>query len=213
MLRLNFRERRGRNELVVDREEDAPEGPALVLSSRGKSTSREFDITARKKFKGEDAELFLSYVKSRTTGDLNNFGNVYDDLREPIFWESEYSLLPFDVPHRFLTWGLLRFPKDIIVVPGIEIRQGFPYTIFNEDWSVAGERNRGGRFPVLVSIDLRVTKGIRVLGKDVRVGFQLFNMTSHFNPRDVVANLASDEFGTFRNSRNISGGFKLQVGF
>ena len=108
---------------------------------------------------------------------------------------------------------MVRLPKDIIVVPGVEVRQGFPYTVFQEDYSVAGERNRGGRFPVFIAIDVRVTKGIRVLGRDVRIGFQLFNMTSHFNPRDVVANLASNDFGTFRNSRNISGGFKLQVGF
>ena len=213
MLRVNYRERRGRNELLVDREEDNPEGPALVLSSRGRSTSKEFDITFRKKFQAEDAELFFSYVKSRTSGDLNNFGEIYGDLREPIFWESEYSRLAFDVPHRFLTWGLVHLPKDIIVVPGVEIREGFPYTIFNEDYSVVGERNRGGRFPLFISIDLRVTKGFRVFGRDVRVGFQLFNMTSRFNPRDIVANLASDDFGTFRNSRQFSGGLKLQMGF
>jgi outer membrane receptor protein involved in Fe transport len=210
MLRVNYRERRGSNEFVVDRVEDSPEGPHLLLSSRGKSTAREFDVTARKSFPNE-GELFLSYVKSRSTGDLNDFSTVYYDLREPVLLDSEYSLQAFDVPHRVLVWGVLQFPKGITVVPGFEWRQGFPYTEYNEDWTVSGERNRGGRFPSVFSADLRVTKEISLLGRRVRVGFQLYNMTSHNNPRDVQSNLASPTFGEFSNSRGISGGLKFQI--
>jgi outer membrane receptor protein involved in Fe transport len=210
MLRVNFRERRGSNELVVDRVEESTQGPLLLLSSRGKSTAREFDVTARKRFPDE-GELFLSYVKSRSTGDLNDFGTTYYDLREPVLLDSEYSLQAFDVPHRILVWGVLQLPKGITVVPGFEWRQGFPYTNFNEDWTVSGERNRGGRFSSVFAVDLRVTKEISLLGKRLRVGFQLFNMTNHYNPRDVQSNRASPTFGEFSNSRGISGGLKFQI--
>jgi hypothetical protein len=155
--------------------------------------------------------LFLSYVKSRSTGELNDFGTIYHDLREPVLLDSEYSLQAFDVPHRILVWGVLQLPKGITVVPGFEWRQGFPYTNFNEDWTVSGERNRGGRFPSVFAVDLRVTKEISLLGKRLRVGFQLFNLTNHYNPRDVQSNRASPTFGEFSNSRGISGGLKFQI--
>jgi hypothetical protein len=210
MLRVNYRERRGTKEMVVDRVEESPEGPYLLLSSRGRSTAHEFDVTARKSFP-DGGELFLSYVKSRSTGDLNNFGNIYHDRREPVLLDSEYSLQAFDVPHRFLLWGVLQLPKAITIVPGFEWRQGFPYTIFNEDWTASGERNRGGRFPHVFAIDLRVTKAISLFGRRIRVGFQLFNLTDHFNPRDVQSNMASPSFGEFSNSRGISAGLKFQI--
>jgi hypothetical protein len=212
MLRINYRERRGSRELVVDRLPDTAQGPMLLLTSRGHSTNKEFDVTLRKSFPDE-GELFLSYAKSRTTGDLNNFGTLYRDLRDPLLLESEYSLQPFDVPHRFLLWGIIKLPMAITVVPGMEWRNGFPYTLFSEDYSVVGARSRGGRFPAFFSVDLRVTKEVTLFGRGVGVGFQLFNLTNHFNPRDVQSNLASPDFGQFTNSRGISASFKLQVGF
>jgi hypothetical protein len=99
------------------------------------------------------------------------------------------------------------------VSPGIEWRQGFPYTVFEEDYTVAGDRNRGGRFPAFFAADVRVMKQITLFGKKVGIGFELFNLTDHFNPRDVTTNRASARFGEFSNSRGISGGLKLQVQF
>jgi outer membrane receptor protein involved in Fe transport len=212
MLRVNYRERRGWSELVIDRLVGAQDAPTLLLSARGESKSTEFDITARKSFP-DDGELFVSYVKSRSLGDLNEFGTVYRDLRGPILLSSEYSLQAFDVPHRFLVWGVLQLPKKITVVPGFEWRQGFPYTLYNEDYTVSGERNRGGRFPWFLSVDLRVTKQISIFGRNVGVGFQIFNLTNHSNPRDFQNNLASPTFGEFSNSRRISGGLKFQITF
>jgi hypothetical protein len=110
-------------------------------------------------------------------------------------------------------WGVLELPWKLTVIPGFEWRQGFPYTLFTEDYSVLGERNRGGRFPSFLSIDLRVTKEIEVLSRTTRVGFQMYNMTNHFNPRDLQNNLASPNFGTFANSRRISVGLRLHVMF
>lgn len=212
MLRVNYRERRGSGETVVDRLVDGPGGPMLLLSSRGGSTSKEFDVTARWSFQ-DDGELFFSFSKIRTTADLNNFGTLYGNLREPILLANEESLLPFDVPERLLAWGVVHLPKGIVVVPAVEWRTGFPFTVFNENYTVAGERNRGGRFPDFLSADLRVTKEITVVGKRVQVGVQIFNLTGHFNPRDVQSNLASPSFGQFRNSIGFSTQLKLGITF
>jgi hypothetical protein len=56
-------------------------------------------------------------------------------------------------------------------------------------------------------------KEITVWGRQVGIGFQLYNFTNHFNPRDITTNLASPNFGLLANSRDISGSLKLQIGF
>ena len=64
----------------------------------------------------------------------------------------------------------------------------------NEKQDFVGPRNEGGRFPPLLTLDLLVTKGlkIRFRGKEYkgRAGFTVFNITNHWNPRDVQNNLA-----------------------
>ena len=76
-----------------------------------------------------------------------------------------------------------------------------------------GERNLGGRFPTFYSFDVRVMKQLRVWRKTFRIGFQVFNTTSHFNPRDVYSNVGSPFFGEFANSVPMSGGLRLGFDF
>jgi hypothetical protein len=154
-------------------------------------------------------EVFLAYSKSRSTGDLNNFGTLYQNLRNPLVFENEDSLFELDVPNRLLVWGTWTLPKDIEIGPGLEWRSGFPYTVLDDQYLPLGPRNRGGRFPSFFSLDVRVTKGVTIKGKRLRVGFQAFNLGSHFNPRDVVASLASPRFGEFLNSVDM--GISLRV--
>jgi len=208
-LRVNYRERRGSKEMIVDRVENGASG-AMLLSSRGKSLSRELDITLR--VKREKNELFLSYARARTTGDLNDFAALYQDLRTPLFLANESSLFRHDVPHRALFWGIWHVKGDITVSPGVEWRSGFPYSVLSEGYLPLGERNRGGRFPNFLSVDLRVMKGLTVKGRKIRVGFQIFNLASHYNPRDVVSNLASPRFGEFLNSVDMGFSFRFSLG-
>ena len=111
-----------------------------------------------------------------------------------------------------LLWGHVNLPWKLQVSPSLEWRRGFPYTVFNEDYSPASERNRGGRFPSFFSIDFRITRAVTLFGKPTRIGLQAFNLTDHFNPRDVQANLASSHFGEFANSVGFSIGPRFQVG-
>jgi hypothetical protein len=205
-VRVGYRERYGSDELVVDRIVEGDRG-ALRLSSEGESAHRELGVTFRVT-RGEN-ELFLAYSKSRSTGDLNNFGTLYQNLRYPLVFENEDSLFELDVPHRLLAWGVWTLPKDIEIGPGLEWRSGFPYTVLDDGYQPVGARNRGGRFPSFFSFDVRVTKGVTIKRKRIRVGFQVFNLGSHFNPRDVVASLLSPRFGEFLNSVDM--GISLRV--
>jgi hypothetical protein len=205
-LRVGYRQRYGQEELVVDRLIEGGRG-TLLLSSDGESFHRELGVTL--KVTRAKSELFIAYAKSRSTGDLNNFGTLYQNLRYPLVFENENSLFELDVPHRLLAWGVWTLPKDIEIGPGLEWRSGLPYTVLDEEYVPVGPRNRGGRFPSFFSFDVRVTKGVTIKGRRLRVGFQAFNLGSHLNPRDVVANLGSPRFGEFLNSVDM--GISLRV--
>jgi hypothetical protein len=56
----------------------------------------------------------------------------------------------------------------------------------------------------LFTSDLAVTKDVRLLARQrARVGVQLFNLTGHFNPRDVQNNVDSPAYGQFANSPGV----------
>ena len=146
-----------------------------------------------------------------TNGDLNDFGVMYDNLREPLVFENEKTFLPFEVPNRLLLWGVLSLPGGFTVTPGIEWRNGFPYTNYAEDYTVVGERN-AAEFPRFLSADVAVTKRLELFGRRTDLGVQFYNLTSHDNPRDVVSNLASSNFGEFRNGVGNTISIKLGLG-
>ena len=75
-------------------------------------------------------------------------------------------------------------------------------------------RNEGGHFPQLMTFDLLVTKGLSIpfRGKKYkgRAGFTVFNITNHWNPRDVQNNIDAAQFGTFFNSAGRSVRLKFE---
>ena len=209
LFRLNYRENRARDRLVIDRVTD-DDGAALVLSSRGRLKAREFDATVRWTL-ADRGDLYVSFSKIRTTADLNDFGVMYDTLRDPVVLENEVAFQRFEVPNRVLLWGAIALPKGFTLTPGIEWRTGFPYTVFAEDYTVVGERNRA-EFPRFFSADVAVTKRLNLFGRQVDLGVQAYNLTSHENSRDVVSNVASPDFGELRNGVGNTIALKLGVG-
>jgi hypothetical protein len=149
-------------------------------------------------------------VRGSTQGNLNDFVSLFGDLRDPIIRADEYSRQPFDVPNRFLAWGMLNLPRGFVVAPTVEYRTGFPYTVIDQEQRVVGTRNEGGRFPSLFTLDLAVTKDVQITKtKKVRLGVQTFNLTNHFNPRDVQNNADATAYGQFANSA----GFQIRTKF
>jgi hypothetical protein len=54
---------------------------------------------------------------------------------------------------------------------------------------------------------------MELVGRWVDVGVQFYNLTSHDNPRDVLSNLASSGFESFRNSIGSTVALHLGLGF
>lgn len=200
LLRLGYEERHTRREFVL--QPDGAQG-ALLLQNAGRSLYRELQAVARFRFQ-EGRNIFLSYVRSQARGDLNDYNTYFGNLRHPVIRPNEYGRQSFDAPHRLLFWGDFGLPRNIVAMPVLEWRSGFPFSILNEQQDYVGPRNGGGRFPQLLTLDLLVTKGVKIpfRGKKYRgrVGLTIFNITNHWNPRDVQNNLASPAFGTFYNS-------------
>ena len=200
LLRLAYEERHTRRDFIV---EPNSQLSALLLLNSGRTLYRELQALTRFRFQ-EGRNIFLSYVRSQARGDLNDYNTHFGNLRHPVIRPNEYGRQPFDAPHRLLFWGDFGFPRSIVATPVVEWRSGFPFSLLNEQQDYVGPRNAGGRFPSLVTVDLLVTKGVKIpfRGKKYRgrVGVTVFNITNHWNPRDVQNNLASPAFGTFYNS-------------
>jgi hypothetical protein len=129
---------------------------------------------------------------------------------------NEYAPLPFDAPHRFLAYGTIKTGYDIKISPSIEMRSGFPFSKVNDQLDYTSPRNLAGRFPTYFSLDVQVTKGFRVPmfeSHKMRIGVAVFNITNHFNPRDVQQNIGSPRFGEFFNSLGTSVRGKLEIDF
>jgi len=172
---------------------------AFVLGGGGKSRYRQLELTARVNLK-DGQNLFFSYVRSQARGDLNEFTNYLGNFPFPILRANQYANLPTDLPNRFLAWGLVRLPWKIRVAPLVEYRNGFPYPVTDVAQNYVGVPN-STRYTSFYSFDTRFSKDIKLSDKySVRFSVRGLNLTNHFNPLDVHANIADPQFGVFFGS-------------
>jgi hypothetical protein len=209
LLRVGVEARSTRRDFILD---PKPDGSLLMVRD-GRSNYRELQVTARYRLQ-ERKHLFVAYVRSRASGDLNAFDDYFGNIRNPLIRANERSLQPFDATDRLLFWGDFGLPKQITVSTVIDWHTGFPFSFVDEDQNFVGARNRAGRYPTFFSLDLQVTKGLaprvpnwgfipaKFRGRKFpgRLGVKLFNITNHWNPRDFQNNIDSSDFGTFYNS-------------
>lgn len=213
-VRVGYQQRQGTREYVLDPINSGTSDSILSLNNAGKSRYRELQVTARYTFRHD--ELNASYVRSKAIGDLNDFNSYFGNFQNPIIRPNERSLLPYDAPNRFVFWGTFGVKYGITATPVLELRNGFPLSVIDEDRNFVGPRNRAGRFPTFASLDLQVLKSVSAPRRfsenyKFKVGVKVFNLTNHFNPRDFQGNLASDEFGGFYNGVARKFGLKFVI--
>jgi TonB dependent receptor/Carboxypeptidase regulatory-like domain len=176
-------------------------GSFLSLANSGRDFYREFQITGR--YQISRHVLNASYVRSKATGDLNDFNQFFGNDPQAVIQADARGPLCFDAPNRFLAWGEFRAPWKMTVLPVFDLHTGFPYSVLNEMRDFVGPRN-DERFRDFNSVDVQVFKefGLPLRGKEhtVKVGLGVFNLFNHANPRDVQNDLDSYRFGQFFNS-------------
>ena len=178
----------------------AADGNLLSVANRGRDFYREFQIAGRYQIRRHT--LNVSYVRSKATGDLNDFNQFFGNNPQAVIQPDSRGPLPFDAPNRFLVWGEFIAPWKVTVMPVFDIHTGFPYSTVNELREFVGPRNEQ-QFRQFNSFDLQVLREFKLpfRGKErtVKVGLGVFNLFDHFNPRDVQNDLASNRFGQFFN--------------
>jgi hypothetical protein len=178
----------------------ADDGNLLSVANRGRDFYREFQIAGGYQIRRHT--LNVSYVRSKATGDLNDFNQFFGNNPRAVIQPDSRGPLPFDAPNRFLVWGEFIAPWKVTVMPVFDIHTGFPYSTVNELREFVGPRNEQ-QFRQFNSFDLQVLREFRLpfRGKErtVKVGLGVFNLFDHFNPRDVQNDLASNRFGQFFN--------------
>jgi hypothetical protein len=210
-VRVNFTDSQTDNNYIIRPRVYASGTGAYLLSSTGESRYRSLELTGR--IGPANRSLNASYTRSRSRGDLNDFNAAFGDFAYPIIRANQYSNLPDDTPNRFLTWGSFALPYRFNVAPLFEARTGFPYSVRDEEQNFVGLRNSDqNRFPWFVALDMEVSKELRVSKNyGIKLSVRGFNLTNHFNPRDVRSNIADPQFGQFLASyrRYFAGGFDI----
>jgi hypothetical protein len=201
-VRVGYRQRENRFEPVVDPVTRASGEPVLELRSDGESRYRETQVTTRYQFHGpgHDADqIVASYTRSSAVGNLNDFNSFFGNIENPVIRPDARAPLPWDAPNRYLFWGNVSLPYQFGMFAVLDVRDGFPYSVVDAARDFVGARNEAGRYPTFLSLDTQVTKRFRLFGHKATIGLKVFNITNHFNPRDFQGNLASSDFGGFRN--------------
>jgi hypothetical protein len=173
----------------------------MLLSGSGTARYRQLDVTTRAR-SGAHSELFFSYVRSRATGDLNDFAGYVGSFPNAIVHPNQVATLPTDLPDRFLIWGRLQFPRGFGAAPVFEYHSGFPYSRLDELQQYVGVPDTS-RFPNYLSADARVWRDFKVKEKyTMRLSVSAFNLTNHFNPEATHWNTADPAYGLFFGERH-----------
>ena len=146
--------RNGSHAYIVDPD---PATGVLTLASSGASKYWEVETTGRF-LASEHRDVTVSYVRSHSTRDLNDYDQFYGNFRNPIIRPNEHSLSPTDVPNRMIVRGTLGVGGRWVLSPLYEWRSGFPWSAVDEFQDFVGPRNRSGRLPSVSSLDFTLAR-------------------------------------------------------
>ena len=201
-----FRQRKGYELPTI---EVPAAGGAAMLDNNGTSSYRELAMSVRQTWRA-DRELFVSYVHSSSLGNVNDYGSIVSNLDAPLFEPAGSAAMPTDTPDRLRSWATVQFPHEIVISPAVEWRTGFPYSLVDIYRHYVGVPE-GERFPNYFSLDITAFKTFDIVSRKWDLGMQFFNITSHFNPRDVIPVVGTPQFGEFSNSFGITLGGYMRV--
>lgn len=184
-------------------------GGLALLGSTGHSVYRELQLSLRQTW-GPDTQAFVSYVRATSRGELNDFGSLFTRLATPLLEPGGMAATPSDVTHRLRGWATVSLPRRVVVSPAVEWRTGFPYSIQDAYRHNLGEPN-SARLPAQFTTDVTAFKTFDLFARKMDLGLQVFNLTGHFNPRDVIPVAGSAQFGELTNSVGVTLAGYMQI--
>jgi hypothetical protein len=175
----------------------------LGLFSGGQARYHEVETTLR--FRPvKRADLTVAYRWSRARGDLNTMSDVFVTFQQPVIRPNVSGILPSDVPHRVVVWGVVHLPWSLTFSPVVDVHAGFAYSNLDVLHNYVGTPN-GQRYPTFFSLDGQVYRDFSVrlpfVGHKskhkLRLGVYSINLTNHGNFNDVYNIVTSPLFGQF----------------
>jgi hypothetical protein len=164
----------------------------------------------------KDGDLSVSYIWSRSRGDLNTLGDILIPFEQPVIRPNAYGVRPSDVPNRVVAWGTFHLPFALVFGPVVDVHTGYPYSKVDERQDYVGLPN-SQRFPTFFSLDsqvyrdFRIPPGLHLGSRKIRLGFYVINLTNHGNFSQVYNNVTSPNFGRFTEFERRQSAFLLSV--
>ena len=215
VLRLGYMHTTTRDLFVISPFGEGGTPGVLALLNTGKENYNQAEATLR--FHPiKDGDLSVSYIWSRSRGDLNALGDVFIPFEQPVIRNNAYGVRPSDVPNRVVAWGTFHLPLALVFGPVVDVHTGFPYSKVDERQNYVGPPN-SQRFPMFFSVDsqvyrdFRIPRGIHLGSRKIRLGFYVINLTNHGNFREVYNNVTSPHFGRFTEFERRQTAFLLSV--
>jgi hypothetical protein len=187
----------------------------LGLLSSGRKNYNEAEVTLRF-HPVKDSDLSVSYVWSRSRGDLNTLGDILIPFERPVIRPNVYGVRPSDIPNRLVAWGTFHLPLAVVLGPVVDVHTGFPYSNVDERQNYVGRPN-AQRYPMFFSLDSQLYRDFHIpFGHDsssrkIRLGLYVINLTNHGNFNQVYNNITSPHFGDFTGFERRRTAFLLSV--
>ena len=192
-LHLELMDRRARNiwTFVNPGASTLPEGPfsgQFTLTNNRRDHYDSGTLSLKHVFK-ENHVVFVSYTLSRA---LSNAVFAYN-LDNVLFSPQAGGPLPWDAPHRLLSWGWLSLTRKIEAGYTLDWRTGFPFTLQNDSQEVVGAPN-SQRFPNYFVLDVSLERRFTIFGFQWALRAGVDNITKHGNYSVVNSNVDSPYF-------------------
>lgn len=200
--RLQYLRRRGENGLMYVNAVGAA-GPPLDPAAYGaqsfeaiyrlanlrRDTYDAIELTLRQTFR-KQYEWLASYTRSRSRSNA-----VVDaTIDEPLLVENNAGPMPWDTPNRFLSWGYLpAFREKWAVAYLLEARDGFPFSIQNDQGAVVGRVGQY-RYPFFFELNLHLERRFVFHRHKWAFRFGYNNLTNRANPNVVINDITSPRF-------------------
>ncbi len=161
-------------------------GGIMPLTHSGTSMYRELQVSIHQTWR-DDRQLFLSYVWSASRADVNDFGTLFVNLDAPLLEPAGRAPTSTDVPHRLRGWSTFGTAQ--------EHRRSRRRSIGGRDSPTRSRTSTGtmsasrtaSASPITSPSTSPSTRRSTSRAHKADLGLQFFNVTSHFNPRDVIS--------------------------
>lgn len=184
--------RRGKNGLAyLGVPSPGPDWAYELSNARGDRYDA-IELTLRQNFRHEYSWM-ASYVRSRarSTAALDLSADT------ALLVDENAGRLPWDAPHRFLSWGYLpTFWRDWAVAYLAEFRSGFPFSVQDELGQIQGGVNSRS-YPDFFELNIHIEKRFHFRGQRWALRLGANNILNRNNPNVVNNNIDSPRFLTY----------------